>query len=333
MNTLRTYLQYVNFRTVVMFVAILALLVSIFVQTRPVDAVSAAAYATARCKTTTIVGHRGATAPGIRNNSLAAFKYAVASGAKVVEFDIHRTKSGKGGAQWVVYHDKKIKGHTISKTSYKTLKKLEPTLTTYRQAMSYLRTVGNVRVFAEIKPSKVSKGSLKYIGRVISQYGMKNRTEIHSFNKPVLQKFRKYVKGVRTGFIMNKVKYSATTIRSFAQSVVINKSLIFGKKVSVSALRAKGLAVYAYTPNTSSDWTSLMVYGVSGVITDYSKSFATWCKAIQPKPVVKPAPKPPVAPVPPTPPVVPTPPVPPVLPVDPVPGDTTPEDPSDPNVA
>ena len=319
MKIINSIAQHINGRVAILLLSIVALLIgtvasSIGTQAATSSSISANAFIAARCQTTDLVGHRGASAPNVKNNTIPAFKLAVQSGVKVIEFDIHKTKKEKGTSQWVVYHDKTIKGRAISKTTYSKLKKLEPSLITYRQAMAYLSTVKTVRVFAEIKPSKISKASARYIGRVVNEYKMRPRVEIHSFHKGVLTKFRKYNSGFRIGFIMNKVKYSPSTIRKFANSVVINKSLIYGGKVSVSGMKSQRLAVYAYTPNNSTEWTKLINYGVSGVITDYGKAYKSWCAGIQPKPV--------------TPPPVVTPPVEPPAPVDPVPAE--PEDPTEP---
>lgn len=309
------------------YAMIAALLVSLVAVNGSVSAVATSDLAIKRCSTTSVVGHRGTVSGGVKENTLAAFKAAVAGGAKEIEFDIHRTKPEKGTGQWIIYHDKKIKGRTISKTKYSTLKKIEPSLTTYNQAMTYLKSVPNVRILVEIKPSKVSKGSLKYIAKVANKYNVRNRTVIQSFNKSILTKFKKYNKGFQLAFIMNKVKYSPKSIRKFANSVIINKSLIYSKKVSVTSMKSAGLKVYAYTANSATDWNKLAGYGVNAVITDYAKSYVSWCSAIQPKPVVKPPVKPPVTT--PKPPVVPTPPTPPTPPVDTDPAEPEDTDPTE----
>lgn len=287
MKTLRVYLQYLSMRSLILFTLIAALLVSIVADTSQSDAatISASVSATTatRCSSVASIGHRGTSASGVKQNSLAAFQLAVQSGVRTIEFDIHRTKPEHGSGQWIVHHDASIKGRKISKTKYSTLKKLEPSLITYRQAMAYLKNYKSVRALPEIKPSSVSKGSLKYIARVANDYGMRSRTDIQSFNKSVLVKWRKYNKGFRTAYLVSKVKYSAKSIRKFANIVIFNKSLILSKKVSVSSYRAAGLIVYAYTPNSSADWARLVNAGVNGIITDYAKSYSTWCGSIRQK--------------------------------------------------
>ena|GEM_PF-3101779 len=268
-----------------------------------------------RCQNTTVMGHRGTSARGVKENSLAAFRLAAAQGIKTLEFDIHRTKDG----QWVVNHDATIKGHKISKTTYKQLKKYNSQLATYRQVMQFISTQPGVKAMPEIKPSKVKKGSLKYIARVINDYNMKGRTEIQSFHRSVLQNWSKYNKGYRLAFIENKVKYSPKTIRKFAHSLIVRKDLIYNGKVSVASAHSAGLRVYAYTANSTSDWNRLIEKDVNGVLTDYAGDFKRWCDKLQPIPTPAPAPVPTPSPAPaPVDPPTPTDPVDPADPSDPV---------------
>lgn len=270
-----------------------------------------------RCLVTTAMGHRGTASRGVKQNSLAAFQLAAAQGVKVLEFDIHRTKDG----QWVVYHDAKIKGRSIKKNTYKTLRKYDSQLATYRQVMAFISTQPGVRALPEIKPNKVSKKSLKYIARVINQYGMKNRTEIQSFHRKVLTKWRKYNKGYQLAFIQNKVKYKPATIRKFANSVIVHKKLVYNGKVSINAMHRAGLKVYVYTANNQAEWGALIVKGADAILTDYASSYQQWCQNLQPQP------EPPVYPPTPDPVVPPLDPPTPTDPVDP-PDPTDPVDPS-----
>lgn len=268
----------------------------------------------ARCSSATVMGHRGTSANGVKENSLAAFKLAANQGIKALEFDIHRTKDG----YWVVNHDKTIKGHKISKKTYKQLKKYNSQLATYEEVMRFISTKPGVKAIPEIKPSSVSNGSLKYIAKVITKYNLKGRTEIQSFHRSVLQKWSRNNKGFRLAFIENKVKYSPSTIRKFAQILIVRKDLVYKGKVSATAAHKAGLKLYVYTANSKSDWKALTEKGVDGVLTDYAGSFKKWCDSLQP---VKPTP---TTPTPTTPTPTPT------TPTPTVPVPETPEDPADP---
>ncbi len=276
-----------------------------------------------RCSATTVMGHRGTSAKGVKENSLAAFRLAAAQGIKALEFDIHRTKDG----QWVVNHDPTIKGRKISKNTYKQLKKYNSQLATYNQVMQFISTKPGVKAMPEIKPSSVSKGSLRYIARVISQYDMKDRTEIQSFHRSVLQKWSRYNKGYRLAFIENKVKYSPSTIRKFAQTLIVRKDLVYKGKVSVTKVHKAGLRIYVYTANSKTDWIKLVDRNVNGILTDYAGDFKKWCDKLQPIPTPAPAPVPTPAPTPaPSDPPTPTDPVDPADPTDPI-------DPDSPTIA
>lgn len=302
-----------NYMSVRLFVLVFVMAFSAAMWPMAPRAEAAISTAATRCSSTTVVGHRGSSGSNIKENTIPAFRNAIGSGAKVIEFDIHRTKKTKGNpAVWVVYHDKKIKGHTISGTTYKKLKQIEPTLLRYDSAMAYLARFKTVRVFVEIKPSYITKYRAQYIGKIVNRYGMRSRTEIHSFHKSVLTKFHTYNKSFRLGYIMNTPKYSSTSIRKFANSVVLRQDLIYNNRVSVNSYRRAGLAVYAYTANNTDQWVRLNNYGVSGIITDNARGYVNWCRDIQ-QPITPPPAQPPVTP--PTPPA--EPPVPPVEPDQP----------------
>lgn len=256
----------------------------------PAEAATSPSALAVRCKSALVIGHRGTVAGGVHENTIRAFSSAITSGAEVIELDIHRTKDG----QWVVNHDASIRGHKISKTKYKTLKKLKSDLTTYRQTMNYLRTQ-KVRVSVEIKPKSVRNGSLRYFARVIKQYNMQNRVEITSFSSAVLKKFhgksvRKYTTGIRTGYIVNNasnLRQGPASIRKFANVLILRKDMI-KTTTQVATYNRYGLRVDAYTLDNSADWTRMLNLGTNGIITDYAGAYNKWCASIQPKPPVSP---------------------------------------------
>jgi glycerophosphoryl diester phosphodiesterase len=62
---------------------------------------------------TAVIAHRGGPAPGVRENSLAAFAAAVDAGADLVELDVRRT----GDGQLVVHHDADVGGVPVAQAS------------------------------------------------------------------------------------------------------------------------------------------------------------------------------------------------------------------------
>lgn len=105
-----------------------AVMVAVLFMPAPARAAISTDYMARECKVSTVIGHRGTTVRGIKENSMAAFKKAVADGATVIEIDIHRTgtykdpKTKKKVYKWVIAHDASIRGRSIKKTSYPTLK-------------------------------------------------------------------------------------------------------------------------------------------------------------------------------------------------------------------
>lgn len=310
-------------------------------------------YIANRCIPTSLIGHRGTNESGVRPNTLAALKKAVAGGAGTFEIDIHVTKSVAATktvkaqpAMWVVNHDstitRTVSGKSVTKkiatSTYAELKKLAPDLMTYSEALSYAKSV-NRNLEVEIKPGTVSAARLQGLSDVLRKTGMQYKVTYSSFKLNMLRSYRAVKnRAGKTAFITNTALPStaagltsyAASVRKYADVIVLRYAIATQSNITI--LKNNKLLVEVYTTDSgrpyidgSASWSKYIQYGANGIITDKVGTYTAWCKGIQPKPIVIPpipadtTPEPAPAPVETEPVDVPTP--------DPEPVTTPPEDP------
>lgn len=226
------------------------------------------------CERALLIGHRGTTIGVTRNNSLPAFQRAVADGAEVIEFDIHRTKPVNGSGTWVIWHDTSINGKKITDYTYTQLKAAQPDLMTIREAFAYVSTTGRM-METEVKPKNTGDGSFKYFASLVSEYNMQTKFQLSSFDTVNLTRAK--ANGLKTVYLANTV-ISPATMKKYANIVHLNKSLVTSKAV-VDNFHAAGLSVYIYTSNTTAEWTKYLGYGVDGITTDLAATYTSYCNA------------------------------------------------------
>ena len=228
------------------------------------------------CQAVLLIGHRGTSVGVARNNSLAAFKRAVADGAEMIEMDIRRTKPVNGSGTWVVWHDATIKGKKITSYTYAQLKAIQPDLMTIREAIAYISTTDR-RMEVEVKPASAGEGSFKYFQELVVQYNMQERFQLSSFDTTNLIRAKKY--GLKTVYLANTPTAPATA-RQYATIVHLNKTLVTSKAM-VDAYHALGIQVYVYTMNTVTEWSRYLGYGVDGITTNLAATYTRYCNALQ----------------------------------------------------
>ena len=236
----------------------------------------AIANSTLPCDSAVLIGHRGTTVGVTRNNSLAAFQRAVADGAETIEMDIHRTKPINGSGTWVVWHDKTIQGKKITDYTYAQLKAVQPDLLTIREAFAYISTTDR-SMQVEVKPVAAGEGSFRYFADLVLEYGMHNKFELASFDTTNLLRAKQ--QGLKTVYLAN-TPVTPVAVMRYAAIVHFNKSLVTSKAF-VDSYHKIGIKVYAYTLNSTSDWTKYLNYGVDGITTDVSANYVSYCNSLQ----------------------------------------------------
>lgn len=100
-----------------------------------------------------LIAHRGCRCDG-RENTKAAFKAAKKYPLGFLELDIHATKDGVV----VCHHDFDVNGSKIADLEFGQLKKLDPDITTLKEATRLCR---NTPLIVEIKPTGIANKIVK----------------------------------------------------------------------------------------------------------------------------------------------------------------------------
>jgi glycerophosphoryl diester phosphodiesterase len=184
-----------------------------------------------------LIAHRGCQCDG-RENTKSAFKATKNYPIDFVELDIHSTKDGV----IVCHHDFDISGQKIASLDFNQLKKLDPELTMFDEA---IQLCGNVPLIVEVKPTGIGKkivktlkthpnwyiASYKYQALIeLADLGIDKKRMFLLQHKHPLFHIKHALKG---GFGGIAVYYLYTFIPFY---------LYFAKK--------KGLKIYVYSPDS-----------------------------------------------------------------------------------
>jgi glycerophosphoryl diester phosphodiesterase len=235
------------------------------------------------------VAHRGfsAVAP---ENTLAAFREALAAGVDGVEFDVRRTKDG----ELVLLHDETVKrttdfeaafgadrSHRIEDLTLAELGRLDAgawkggrwrgeRIPTLAAALALLR--GRATPVVEIKPAGIGKE----VADGVKRLGMEDEVFVQSFEPQALRDIRSVCPTVATGYLtgtatsvdaVGRAREHARVAREAgANVVVVNWQLL--EPEYIRDLRRRGLALWTWTVDDPGIMRMLLELGVDGVITN-----------------------------------------------------------------
>jgi len=220
-----------------------------------------------------IIAHRGAA--GVRpENTLASVRKAIDDKADWIEIDVQETADG----EVVVIHDS-----DFMKLSGRDLKIWNATLSDlaridvgswFDPAYAAERTPTLAQVLDIARDRAKVLVELKYYGhdvdleartaRVIEQAGMADQVAIMSLKYPAILKMREIRPDWRTGVLAATAVGNIT--RLDGDFVAINVRQV-GPRL-LSAAKAAGKDVYAWTVNAPLEMSAMMSLGVDGIITD-----------------------------------------------------------------
>ena len=221
-----------------------------------------------------VVGHRGTDAGVARDNTVGAFRQAVADGADVVEMDIRRTApDDQGHSTWVVNHDATIRGHRISRTTFQTLRDLQPDLATFSEAAQVAAGAG-VGIEVELKPKRVSADGLREALGVLTTMQLRETAVLTSAHRSVLARLKPLAGPTQLGVIVREPA-DPESVKKFADRLLIRHNLVTAEYVA--AAHAHDLLVEVWTVDDADGWRTLGRYGVDGVITDKAAAVTAWC--------------------------------------------------------
>ncbi|MEY2737114.1 MAG: hypothetical protein RL683_232 [Actinomycetota bacterium] len=230
-----------------------------------------------------IFAHRGTTELGAVENTIQAFKDAVASGADYVETDVQATKDG----QVVVFHDEDLRRILgINKQiADVTLKELE-TLAASREIEIprlevALRALPTVRFNIDIKALAAAEET----ARLIERFGASDRVLVSSFGAGRRLAALAAMPGVATSADSSRVIYLRLGL-ALRNKKLVDRALDgldavqiptrlgpirLDSKSLIDACHERGVEVHYWTINDPGEAKRLWSLGADGIVTDRCK--------------------------------------------------------------
>ena len=222
-----------------------------------------------------VVAHRGdqEAAP---ENTLAAFEDAFDNGAPTIEFDVRFTRTDVP----VVIHDATVDRTTNGRgrvagmtfTALRRLRAGDQQIPTLYEALALIRERGG-RAMVELKVRPSARQLERFLAR-IRRLRLERRVAVTSFDRRTLERVR--AANPRVGIVAasGRNRFSPAQVRRHSTLYAAHKSVL--DTDYVDSLHTAGIRVYAWTANSSTEWSALDVAGVDAVLTDFAGAYLWW---------------------------------------------------------
>lgn len=229
-----------------------------------------------------VTAHRGFSGE-YPENTLAAFRAAIATGADMVELDVHLTRDN----ELVVIHDDTLerttdgKGNVADKTLAE-LKRLDAgfkfnprfageRIPTLAEVLDVTR--GRILVNIELKKGKNFPYTMEELADrtlvVVEKAGMLDQVLFSSFDPAAVDRIRVQNPRLPIAVITQKPWATPEEAGGGKRYPAINSSFKNLNEKNIRLAHAAGLQVHAWTVNTPADMEKLIALGVDGIITNY----------------------------------------------------------------
>ncbi len=226
---------------------------------------------------TQVTAHRGASkkAP---ENTLAAFRYALDSGADYIELDVQLTKD----EQLVVFHDEKLDRTTDGKGkltdfTYEELQQLsagswfgkEGKFAEERIPLlsEVFELIGNdILLNIEIKNRGDALLTAEKTVDMINQYHFVDSCYVTSFSYAALKRVKQLDPNIKTGLIANVATTTAFTQLKYIDALSMNHLLV--NSTVVNNAHQNGKRIFVWTVDNNSEIKNMMALGVDNIITN-----------------------------------------------------------------
>lgn len=220
-----------------------------------------------------IIGHRGAAGEK-QENSLAAMKHAIDSGADMVEFDVRLTKD----KHVILAHDfHLLRSHKkldlVRRLTLSELRKRaagsETPIVTLKEVLKICK--GKIFMMIELKDKGSGLAALEEITKFDKD--MVDSVLFTSFSARELIRLRNINKKLKLGMMMrlNPLAFLAWERRLHLSAVGFHRLHL--NKLAVDAAHQLDMFVYVYTVNRTGALSHLVKRDVDGVVTDYPSKF------------------------------------------------------------
>lgn len=250
-----------------------------------------------------VQGHRGARAV-LPENSLAAFRHALAAGVDVLELDLQITRD----EQLVVAHDARIppwcsaregdafRSMTLAEVQAldcgsKTNARFPKQRAVPGEKIPTLAEVlalddGKVRFNIETKsvPGELDLSATparwaELLLNAIDAAKLRKRASIQSFDHRVLHEVKKRAKDVKLVALIDESLPNLVLVTRAAKADIASPNHLWITKDDVARLHKAKLRVVVWTVNEPKDWQRMLDIGVDGIITDDPAALIEWLKA------------------------------------------------------
>jgi glycerophosphoryl diester phosphodiesterase len=212
------------------------------------------------------IAHRGASrdAP---ENTLEAFRLAVAQRADMIETDLHLSRDG----QVPLYHDSALRGRPLAELSLAEIRAAHAGVPTLEEALD---AVGaeipfNLELKALPDDRTTYRGLEQRVLAELDKRGLLARTLFSSFYDAALARLRELEPAARIGLLVST--RSAARMLERAESLraeAIHPARVLVREDVVAEIHRAGFRVNVFTVDDPADQRRLIEWGVDGIFTN-----------------------------------------------------------------
>ncbi len=214
------------------------------------------------------IGHRGA--PDYEpENTLGSFKKAISMGVDMIEFDVHRCKSG----EVVVIHDNKVNRTTNGKGAVKnkTIQQLKlldagngEKIPTLREVLDLVNK--RIKVNIELKGNNTAQPTLEIIREYINKKSWKySHFLVSSFKKRELKKIYQLDTKIRLGSLSKRGIKDCLRLAKMINAYSIHLHLRQVNKKLIDRVHEGGYKLMIYTIKTKTDIEKIKHFRIDGI--------------------------------------------------------------------
>ena len=192
-----------------------------------------------------------------RENTIAAFEYALAHGCDGFEFDVRTTRDGRN----ILWHDPKLHGLEISSASFDELRarsEVEPACLEDALLLFADRAYFDIEVKAP--------GDEEAIVAAVRSHPPNRGYVVSSFLGPVLRRLHAIDASLPLGYICDRTE-DLSLWRELPIRVLIPQYKLVSQNL-ISDVHDRGLQLFTWTVNRKPDLVRLADWGIDAVISD-----------------------------------------------------------------
>ncbi len=249
--------------------------------------------------TTRIIAHRGFSSL-FPENTMLAFREALANGATGIECDVQMTNDG----EIVIFHDEEVSRITgtrglLKDFSWNEVSRMDAgrhkgekfTGEKIPRLQELLELIKNRDIILniELKNGVIPYPNLeKKVVEMVEKFGLGPFVIISSFNHPSLLTVKEHNPNIKTALLFFARMYKPWKYTSEVGVDGIHPFWMGVDGVLVKGAHKHGLFVNPFTVNNLEDMAALLKLGVDGIITDYPDRLSALVEKNMPKPRQKP---------------------------------------------